>query len=133
MCLQMTESYRVTVTYLAQFTHTGQPKTKKAASRPTHTSINTGNKRNRANSAPPSPERPRSRKARRSNSGRKIVPESDEEDDDEGQEGDSIDEEDDEDGSNGPDEEIEVAYAKLDRLVEGQGKVCLPLNPFFYY
>jgi hypothetical protein len=128
----------VTVAYLAQSTHTGQPKTKKAASKLTHTSINTGNKRNRANSAPPSPERPRSCKARRSNSGRKIVPESDEEDDDdddEGQEGDSSDEEDDEDGSNGPDEEIEAAYVKLqaDRLVEGQGKVCLPLNPFFYY
>ena len=38
--------------------HTAQPKTKKAASKSTHTSFNTGNKWKRANSAPPSPKRP---------------------------------------------------------------------------
>ena len=108
--------------------HTAQPKTKKAASKSTHTSINTGNKRKRANSAPPSPERPlehpKPRKARKSNSSRKIIPESDEEDD---EEDDSDDEEDDDGSSNGLDEEIEAAYTKLqaDRVAEGQGKVCL--------
>lgn len=132
--------HRVTVALspLAQSTHTAQPKTNKAASKPTRTSINTGNKRKRANSAPPSPERPKSRKALKSNSSRKIIPESDEEDDDdddEGQEGDSDDADDDDDDNNGPDEEIEAAYAKLqaDRLAEGQGKVYLLLNLFFYY
>ena len=113
--------------------HTAQPKTKKAASKSTHTSINTGNKRKRANSAPPSPERPlerpKPRKARKSNSSRKIIPESDEEDD----EDDSDDEEDDDGSSNGLDEEIEAAYAKLqaDRVAEGQGKVCLLSNVSF--
>jgi hypothetical protein len=120
--------------------HTAQPKTKKAASKSTHTSINTGNKWKCANSAPPSPEHPLKRpkpcKAQKSNSSRKIIPESDgedEEDDEDDEEDDSDDEEDDDGSSNGLDKEIEAAYAKLqaDQVAEGQGKVCLLSNVSF--
>ena len=110
------------------------------ASKSTHTSINTGNKRKHANSAPPSPEhpleRPKPRKAWKYNSSRKIIPESDEEDkedDKDDKEDDSDDEEDDDSSRNGLDEEIEAAHAKLqaDRVAEGQGKVCLLSNVSF--
>jgi hypothetical protein len=60
--------------------------------------------------------------------------EEDNNDNDEGQEGDSSDEEDNEDGSNDQMKKSRWPMLKLqaDRLVaKGQGKVCLPLNPFF--
>ena len=130
----------VVLSPLTQSTHTAQPKTKNAASKSTHTSINIGNKQKCANSesAPPSPKCPKPRKARKSNLSRKIIPESDEEDnkeEGEGQESDSDDGEDDGGGRNGLDKEIEAAYAKLqaDRVSEGQGKVCLPSNLFLKF
>ena len=128
----------VALSPLAQSTHTAQPKTNKAVSKPTCTSINTRNKQKHANLAPPSPKCPKSHKALKSNSSRKIILESDEEDDDnndKGQEGDSDDEDDDDNNNNGLDEEIEAAYTKLqaDQLAEGQGKVYLLLHLFFYY
>jgi hypothetical protein len=114
--------------------HTAQPKTKKAVSKSTHTSINTRNKQQCTNSAPPSPEHPLEHpkpcKAQKSNSSRKIIPESDEEDDEDDEddeEDDSDNKEDDDGSSNGLNEEIEAAYAKLqaDWVAKGQEKICL--------